>query len=132
LTDANAECWTDSSLHQKLRRSIRRLAVKSALREPSGHCEHRESVDELEAKLFLADSPEMFHRVAHAIADHLRRCRTAAGDSSPVAKGIQLYADLNSRNPRAERAADDFLAEIALTGRPSPCGDGAPSASCIR
>jgi hypothetical protein len=132
LTDVNTEFWIDSSLHQKLRRSIRRLAVKSALREPSGHCEHCESVDELETKLFLADSPEMFDRVAHAMADHLRGCRTAAGDSSPVVKGIQLYADLNSKNPRAERAADDFLAEIALTGQPRLCADRAPSASRTR
>jgi hypothetical protein len=114
------ECWRESSLQERLRRSIRRLAVKSALRELFGRCEHREFVDDLEAKLLLADSPEVFKRVAHAIADHLRGCRTAAAGSSPVAKGIQLYTDLNSEHPGTERAAGDFLAEVALTEQPLP------------
>ena len=68
----------------------------------------------------LADSPETFHRVAHAIADLLRGCGTAAAGSSPVAKGIQLYTELNPENPATERAAGDFLAEVALAEQQPP------------
>jgi hypothetical protein len=111
--ESAGERWKESSLQQRMRRSIRLLAVKSAIRGLFGRCEHREVVDGLETKLYLAESPEVFHRVAHAITEHLRGCRAAAAHSSPVAKGIQLYTELSSGNPRTQRAAGDFLAEIA-------------------
>jgi hypothetical protein len=124
LAENSGECWRESTLQQRLRRSIRRLAVNSGLCELFGSCEHREFVDDLEAKLLLADSPEMFQRVAHAIGSHLRGCRSAAADPSPVAKGIRLYAELNAREPGAERAAGDFLAEVASPQPPRPAPAG--------
>jgi hypothetical protein len=118
--ESTRECWKESGLQQRLRRSIRRLAVNSVIVGPFGRCEHREAVDDLETRLFLAESPETFRKVAQAIADHLGECGTVTANSSPVAKGIQLYTELNYENPVAERAAGVFLAEVALTEQQRP------------
>ncbi len=117
---SSGEHWSASDLQQRLRRSIQQLAVRSGSHELLGRCEHHEFVDDLETKLFLADSPEAFHRVAYAMAAHLHECSTAAADFSAIARGIQLYVDLDSGNPSAETAASNFLGDIAMARHELP------------